>query len=210
MIAHLFSWLPFFFHHHYHVDTVNQSIIVPRITWYHHQQQQHTGCFKIKYQIPPPQSNQDRNLKSVTKQILWGQIYRRHSSKSLVSQFESIFKSLLEYGVIYTCQRAKLKSHTTPQISGHFSSVHAYNQKFIYRLWLYLHGYSMSLWFILITFFVEFSFSLFCFSVGGGGLLFFPRQINRIKLIHDLRSNLISDGSIFQKLMLRFCVFIWQ
>lgn len=33
------NWLPFFFHHHYHVDTVNQSIIVPQITWYHHQQQ---------------------------------------------------------------------------------------------------------------------------------------------------------------------------
>lgn len=179
MIAHLFSWLPFFFHHHYHVDTVNQSIIVPRITWYHHQQQQHTGCFKIKYQIPPPpQSNQDRNLKSVTKQILWGQIYRRHSSKSLVSQFESIFKSLLEYGVIYTCQRAKLKSHTTPQISGHFSSVHAYNQKFIYIDYDYtcmdiLCNYDL-FWLLFSS-----SFLFLCFVlVLGGGLLFFPRQLN--------------------------------
>lgn len=151
------------------------------------------GVSKLNIKYPPAQSNQDRNLKSVTKQILLGQIYRRHSSKSLVSQFESIFKSLLEYGVIYTCQRAKLKSHTTPQISGHFSSVHAYNQKFIYRLWLYLHGYSLSLWFILITFFVEFSFSSFCFSVGGGGLLFFPGKL----IESNLRSNLISDGSIF-------------
>lgn len=124
------------------------------------------GVSKLNIKYSPPQSNQDRNLKSVTKQILWGQIYRRHSSKSLVSQFESIFKSLLEYGVIFIIL-------TTPQISGHFSSVHAYNQKFIYRLWLYLHEYSMSLWFILITFFVEFSFSLFCFSVGGG-VSFFP------------------------------------